>query len=189
MTCAIIKTDSSTTNHSVIHLSYKWWLVISYSVLNICSLLTKIKRVFSLFFKKKTRFFSIYKSNHEFFHSLLYIISCNRYREKSCSLIFGRRFSQPIYMLITGEVFCDTNDLDLDDTKNQLLEDVKKQLPDLDLDKAKAEAPSLEDVEKTLRDKCEKNGGEGAYDNFEVGINFGLSSVLCFLNFKQQLSV
>lgn len=75
-------------------------------------------------------------------------------------------------MLITGQVLCDTNDLDLDDTKKQLadsvLEDVKKQLPNLDLDKAKADAPSLEDVEKTLREKCDKNGGEGAYDNFEV---------------------
>lgn len=71
-------------------------------------------------------------------------------------------------LIIADVVFCDINDLDLDDTKNQLLEDVKKQLPDLDLDKAKAEAPSLEDVEKTLREKCDKNGGEGAYDNFEV---------------------
>lgn len=75
-------------------------------------------------------------------------------------------------MLITGQVLCDTNDLDLDDTKKQLadsvLEDVKKQLPNLDLDKAKADAPSLEDVEKTVREKCDKNGGEGAYDNFEV---------------------
>lgn len=82
-------------------------------------------------------------------------------------------------MLIAGQVLCDTNDLELDDTKKQLadsvLEDVKKQLPNLDFDKAKAEAPSLEDVEKTLRDKCEKNGGEGAYDHFEVGLIFELS--------------
>lgn len=71
-------------------------------------------------------------------------------------------------MIIAGEVFSDINDLDIDDAKNQLLEDVKKQLPDLDLDKARAEAPSLEDVERTLREKCEKNGGVDAYDNFEV---------------------
>lgn len=75
-------------------------------------------------------------------------------------------------MLITGQVLCDTNDLDLDDSKKQLaesvFEDVKKQLPELDLDKAKAEAPSLEDVEKTLKEKCDKNGGEGTYNNFEV---------------------
>lgn len=80
----------------------------------------------------------------------------------------------PTLITFPGELFCDTNDLDLDDSKKQLadsvLEDVKKQLPNLDLDKAKAEAPSLEDVEKTLREKCEKNGGAGAYDNFEVGI-------------------
>lgn len=84
-------------------------------------------------------------------------------------------------------MYSDISDLDLDDTKNQLLEDVKKQLPDLDLDKAKAEAPSLEDVEKTLREKCDKNGGEGAYDNVEVGFCFYLWTFIArFLNFKHQ---
>lgn len=118
-------------------------------------------------------------NNHEFFAGVCGVFGSNRY-EETCSLIFDRGFYTTIYMLITGEVFSDINDLDLDETKNQLLEDVKKQLPDLDLDKAKAEAPSLEDVEKTLRDKCDKNGGEGAYDNVEVGLSLDFRRFYAF---------
>lgn len=66
---------------------------------------------------------------------------------------------------VLGSTLADTNELDLD------LDDIKNKLSDLpELNGTRT--PSVEDVEQVLKEKCDKNGGEGAYDNFEVSLRY-----------------
>lgn len=56
----------------------------------------------------------------------------------------------------------DTNELDLEDLEKKIQE-----IPIPGLENGES-IPAIEDVEKMLKEKCEKNGGENAFNNLQV---------------------